>query len=1017
LYSLVLYRLKTVFALAFVALQIFMTGVSAQSLLLENKGRMPDFVTYTKQFSNGMTYYRKNGFSVVLKDQTGYDSFWHHFHKYKSLKHDFTLKYHRFDMEFLDALPCDIAPEFVSPSKYHFYKGSDPAGWHTNLRGFHQITYKNLYKGIDWQVQGYGDNSKHNFIVYPGADPSSLRMQYTHTTDMSVKDGALIISTSTGTVTEQKPLAFQLINGDTTFITCRYALKKTKKGFVVSFETGVYNQQQILVIDPILVFSTYSGSKGDNFGFTSTYDSKSHLYAGGIVDGGTGADGGPFPVTPGAFQEVYSGGVGKAPANLPCDIGINKYDSAGTTLLYSTYLGGGKDEYPHSLVVDHQDNLLVMGTCYSSDFPVDPAGYDPVFNGFTDIFVVKLKEDGSDMLGGTFMGGSGKDGLNDSSVLRYNYADDFRGDVAVDKTGNIYVASTTKSINFPVKGFIQNSRASRQDGCVFSLDSNLRNLRFSTYMGGNGDDAMYSIRLYDTFVYVGGGTASNAMAFAVNGNKNTYNGGRADGFIAKMTLNGQLLNSTYFGTSDYDQIYFLDIDANGQVYAAGQTEGNISRTGNTYGKDRTSQFIVRFAPNIAVINLATTFGNRVLNPEISPSAFLVDKCDNIYFSGWGSPISYDGLHSLTTNNLQITSDALQKTTDKQDFYLLVLNKDARNLLFATYYGGNKTEDHVDGGTSRFDKKGVVYQSVCSSCPGQNQHFDDFPVSPNAPFKLNLSPRCSNATFKIDFQINFEVDAKFTANPTSGCQPLRVEFTNQSKKARKYFWDFGDGSPVDTSKNPVHIFMNPGKFKVRLTSVDSFSCNISEMDSTEIEVKESPIADFEYKTEECSREFKFTNKSSKYTGPTWDFGDSTSIVSDENPIHTFIKDGEFRTLLTVIHPVSGCIDTQSTVIRLYGNPIQSIRIPNVFTPNADNTNDCYTISGITPNCDEAEMWIYDRWGVLVFKGVLPDDCWNGTLKNTWGPLASGVYYYILHLKSKNPSNNANETINGVIHLIR
>ena len=1013
MYFVNLYRLKPVVTLL---LFIFEATAGMSQALMENKGQMQPDVLYTRQLPGAMTYYKKDGFSVLLRNESEYDSVWHHFHRYKRLRKSFKVSYHRFDIRFSGALPCDVLPEFPLITRYNFYKGSDASEWQTNVRAYYQVTYKNLYRNIDLQVQNRGIHLKHNFIVNRGADAKDIRLVYSFANGIVIRDGALQIRTSVGDVTEQKPFAFQVINNDTLVVPCSYVLKKKNSTYTVSYDLGTYDRSYPLIIDPILVFSTYSGSEGDNFGFTSTYDSRSNLYAGGIVDGGPGTTGGPFPVTAGAFQVVYGGGIGEYPANLACDIGINKYDSAGTVLLYSTYLGGSRDEYPHSLVVDRHDNLLVMGTCYSPDFPVDTLGYDPTFNDSTDIFVVKLKKDGSEMLGGTFIGGRHFDGLNVNS-LRYNYADDFRGDIVVDSNNNVYVASTTQSVDFPTLNAFQNARASFQDGCVFSLDSNLRTLRFSSFLGGNADDAMYSIRLYDTFGYIGGGTASNAMAFAVNGQKNIYTGGRADGFIAKINLKGQLLNSTYFGTANYDQVYFLDIDANGQVYAAGQTEGNITRTPGTYGKDRTSQFIVRYSPNIAVLNLSTTFGNRTFNPEISPSAFLVDKCDNIYFSGWGSPIDYDGLHSLTTNNLQITADAIQKTTDKADFYLLVLNKNAGNLLFATYYGGNQTEDHVDGGTSRFDKKGVVYQSVCSSCPGPNQHFDDFPVSPNAPFKLNLSPRCSNASFKIDFQINYEVDARFSASPKIGCQPLTVVFSNESTKAKKYFWDFGDGSPIDTSKNPVHTYQNPGTYKVKLTSVDSFSCNISEWDSTIIEVKESPVADFEFKTEECSREFMFTNRSSNYKDPEWNFGDSTAITFQENPSHVFEKDGDFTTILKVTHPVSGCIDTQSTIIKMYGNPFETIKIPNVFTPNADNQNDCYTLGGLTPNCDEVEMWVYNRWGILVYNGLLPQECWTGTFKNSYDALPDGVYYYVLRLKTKNPNFKSDSSLEGVIHIIR
>ncbi len=1007
------YKIRLAF-LTWISVSCLNFNLNAQNLFIENGGRFPGFVKYSYQFDNGMTYYTNYGYTILLRDAAALDSMWHHFHKYKTLKHDFVIPQHRLDVRLPKMNLTDILPEFSSITRFNFYKENGVRA--TNLRAYHRITYRNCFPKIDWQIQAGNGSVKQNYIVHPGANVRDIYFEYLHHNGIEIKNDKLIIKTSVGNLIEEKPIAFQVSGKDTVWVNCSFSLTDENRQ-IVRFKLGEYNKALDLIIDPILVFSTYSGSEGDNFGFTATYDSKSHLYAGGIVDGGSGTNGGPFPVTTGAYQTTYSGGQGLAPANLPCDIGINKYDSAGNSLLYSTYLGGSRDEYPHSLVVDNNDNLLIMGTCYSPDFPMDTSGYDLTFNGQTDIFIVKLSEDGANMLGSTFMGGSDFDGLNTRS-LRYNYADDFRGDIIVDSANNVYVASTTYSTNFPVKNAFQNSRASVQDGCVFSLYPDLDSLRFSTYLGGNKDDAMYSIRIFnDTFLCIGGGTASNAMAFAVNGHTNAYLGGRADGFIAKLDIFGNLVNSSYFGTGAYDQIYFLDMDASGQIYASGQTEGNINRTAGTYGKDNTSQFIIRYTPNLSTLNLTTTFGNRTFNPELSPSAFLVDKCDNIYFSGWGSPITDGTLHSLTTKDLVISDDAIQKSTDNSDFYLLILGKNARKLMYATYYGGNLTEDHVDGGTSRFDKRGVVYQSVCSSCPDPGNHYNDFPVSANAPFKTNLSPRCSNASFKIDFQINFEVKAQFTANPTSGCQPLEVTFTNQSKNATQYFWDFGDGSPIDTNKNPKHTYLLPGKYKVKLTTIDSFSCNLSAFDSTEIEVKESPIADFEYTTKECSREFEFKNKSQNYTDPIWDFGDSTSKSSEDNPKHSFTKNGDFTTLLTVKHPTSGCTDTQTVVIKLYDDPSKSMRIPNVITPNGDGKNECFTVEGITPGCDEIEVWIYDRWGILIFHGNLPQDCWNGKVNNTGNEVPTGVYFYILDIKSKNPNLPEKLRYEGVIHIIR
>lgn len=990
--------------------------LNAQTMLLENKGQQASFIQYYKKLPNGMLYYSINGYSTYLVNQTEYDSIWHHYHQYKTFKKQFKLHQHRFDVQFVNALKPQIHTNYESETYYNFYIGKDRKKWASEVREYQQLTYKNLYQNIDFEVLSSVNAMKHNFIVHPGANPNDIKLNYQYLNKAELINNNLLLHTNTGLITEKKLMAFQLNGKDTVFVPCEFQLKKIENQYQVSFRLGKYNINQTLIIDPILVFSTYSGSVGDNFGFTSTHDSRSNLFGGGIVDGGTGTYGGPFPVTAGAFQTIYGSGDGLAPANLACDIGINKFDSTGANLLYSTYLGGESDEYPHSLVADNDDNLLVMGTTYSKDFPMDTIGYDTTFNGSTDIFVFKLSKNGKQAMGSTFMGGANKDGLNTLS-LRYNYADDFRGDIVVDKYNRIYVASTTVSSSFPVKNAFQTLKSTSQDGCVFSLSADLSNLRFSTFVGGNGDDASYSIRIYDTFLYVAGGTSSNNMLFGMNGFNNSFNGGRADGYILKITENGYLINSTYFGTRSYDQIHFIDIDVNGQIYAAGQTEGNITRTAGVYGVNNTSQFIVRFSPNLAVVNLQTTFGNRTNNPEISPSAFLVDKCDNIYFSGWGSNISDGTLHGLTTNGLQVTSNAIQKTTDNNDFYLFVLNKNAQNLLYATFFGDPETEDHVDGGTSRFDKRGVVYQSVCASCPavaGVNNQ--SFPISANAKFKTNLSKRCSNATFKIDFQITYIVDAKFTAAPIKGCEDLKVTFNNRSQFGRKFFWDFGDGSPIDTSRSPIHVFKKKGFYKVILTSVDSFSCNVSEKDSVTIEVLESPVADFKYELVECKNNVKFTNQSSNYKNPEWNLGDSSGVKKEENPEHVYQKAGRYNVLLKVEHPSSGCIDTQSVSVPIFSDPSESLIIPNVFTPNGDGLNQCYNIDGIDPSCDEAYIRIFNRWGIQIYNGYLPTQCWNGKLYGTGEEMPTGVYYFLLDIKSKNSDRDI-KNISGVIHLIR
>ena len=222
-----------------------------------------------------------------------------------------------------------------------------------------------------------------------------------------------------------------------------------------------YDNTKDLIIDPTLIFSTYSGSSSDNFGYTATYDRSGFLYSAGTVfDFPSGST---YP-TLGAFQINHAGGTG---FNGGTDIAITKYDTTGTFRIYSTYLGGSKSELPHSLVVNNLDELFVFGTTGSDDYPTTNGAYDTTFNGGppfspsglgvtfpngSDIIVSRFSTSGGHLLSSTYIGGSENDGLNTSQKLKKNYADEVRGEIDIDKNNNIYLATCTYSTDFPIAG-------------------------------------------------------------------------------------------------------------------------------------------------------------------------------------------------------------------------------------------------------------------------------------------------------------------------------------------------------------------------------------------------------------------------------------------------------------------------------------------------------------------------------------------------------------------------------------
>ncbi len=661
----------------------------------------------------------------------------------------------------------------------NYYLGNDKNKWKSNVHTFQNIIYPNIYNQIDLKINASKSNVlKYDWILKPNANLADIQLQITGADSIYLNYEELFISHSQGILKEQKPFAYQIIEGKRVLVNVKYILKNK----CISFEAEYYNHHYDLTIDPDLIFSTYSGSTEDNFGYTATYDSKGNLFSAGIT---TSAFGGTYPVTPGAFQLVYKGGAVEPPVNLPCDITISQYSSDGKQLIYATYLGGIQNENPHSLVVDNNDNLVVMGTTKSVDFPINNNGYDTSHNGNYDFFVTKFNADGTALLGSTFLGGSLDDGLNLNADLNIFYADEFKGDVIVDKNNNIIVGSCSNSSNFPITtgSFGAANTNSLQKGVVFKLSPNCNSLIFSSAIPNLSDDVIYSVDLNSNQdIFIAGSTNKD---MGITNATNSYFGGKSDGFFAKIKNDGSaILKLKYFGTSSSDQIFSLELDVDENIYVVGNSMGNIKPIGNVYSVTNGKQFISKINKTFDTIVFISTFGRGNVSFDISINAFLLDDCGRLYISGWG------GINGVgNTFGLTVTADAYQKTTDGRDFYLMVMSENAEKLLYATFFGGNITGDHVDGGTSRFDKKGYIYQSVCASCPDNSTQssISDFPISADAVFKTNVSPRCSNAAFKMSFKFK---DANIFYNFDT-CSNT-VTLNTPTENALNYLWLLPNG---------------------------------------------------------------------------------------------------------------------------------------------------------------------------------------------------------------------------------
>ena len=1030
--------------------------VAAQAALdhqfVANRKQWPDQVLYAADIPMGRLFLSKNKLTHALYDVHQVDELQHQ----KTRPKDARIKAHAYTVTFEKANPDPVVQNTGKvPTERNYFLGNDHSRWATRVPAYTEVRYQQLYPGTDLRMYSKDASLEYDFELAPQADPDRIQMRYEGADRLSLAaDGSLRIATSVGTVGEQRPYAYQEIDGKRREVPCAFRLK----GQVVSFALPQgYDRQHKLVIDPVLVYSTYSGSTASNYGYTATFDSLGNLYSGGVVFSSG------FPVTPGAYDVSWAASQ---------DMGILKYNPASlsgpASLIYATYIGGSGADHPHSMVVDHANNLLILGSTNASSYPATNGVYDNTYNGAEDIVVSKLNSTGSQLMASTYLGGSGSDGQI-SGTLQENYGDNYRGDINIDRQNNVYIASVSYSSNFPTPGGFQTARSGTSDAVVAKFSSNLATLQWSTLLGGTGAEAAYSIQLDSVRnVFVSGGTTSNNLPGVAGSVGPTYKGGTSDGFVALIGASGNVLRrAAYVGTSGYDQAYFVQLDKASNVYLLGQTDGSYPVTTGKYTVNNSRLFIHKLNYGLTTSLYSTRVGAPASSGvNLSPTAFLIDNCNQILLSAWGGSFS---LGSIT--GAPVTPDAVQSSTSGGSFYLMQLGNDATRLVYATYFG--TSSPHVDGGTSRFDKSGTVYQSMCVS--------GGIPTTPNAYSTTNRAGY-NNGAFKMDI---LQLNANFipTQQPISGgtptkrgCAPLNLFFVRPSASGTSILWDFGDGTTT-TDQNVLlyHSYTRPGRYIVRLTVFDPNNCvqsatradtivvlglprtaagpdqsicpgssaqlsvntagvtyasitwspatglnttsgarvtasptatttyivrgttpeGCTGTDTVQVIVTPQPVVTFAPSSQQAftGETITFNNTTTNGSTYAWNFGDgTTSTVA--NPTHVYNLPGTYQVQLTATS-AGQCVSSSRLTIE-----VRKFEVPNIITPNGDGKNDTFkpfvSFAGF-------DLDIFNRWGRKIYS--------QKQYKGDWGTdVPPGVYYY--HLRSA-----SGEVWKGTVEVIR
>jgi Beta-propeller repeat len=574
------------------------------------------------------------------------------------------------------------------PGRSNYIIGKDASRWRRNVVSFAKVRYRSVYPGIDLIYYGNQRQLEYDFVVAPEADPNMIRLSFDGADQIEIDaQGELVLKTANGEVRQRKPVAYQEVDGSKRDIASRYALKGERE---VSFELGEYDRTQPLVIDPVIVYSTYLGGSSFEYRGSIAVDAAGNAYVTGITES---LD---FP-TSNPLQPNFGGGGN--------DVFVAKINPEGSALVYSTYLGGSDVDEGYGIAVDEDGNAYVTGSTKSTDFPTKNAlqpdiviGPEPLFN--RDVFMTKLNADGSALVFSTYLGGI--------------FADEGY-DLAIDNERNVYIAGNTSSIDFPTVNPLQSTFKGFMDVFVAKLKADGSALLYSTYLGGSDFDRLGGIAV-DNFgcIYLTGETPSNDFPMA-NPLKSTLAAGDLDAFVTKISADGAaLVYSTYLGGHAADTGSDIAIDAKGAAYVIGSTRSTNFPLVNPLQPVLSGPgdaFVTKINRDGSALLYSTYLGGT--GGEYG-TGIAVDSQNRMYVTG-----GTDSTDFPTVGAAQPIPDRRPETP--YDIFVTMLKADGSGLIYSTYLGGKDGEQE---GQLAVDARGAAYVFGYT-------YSDDFPITPQA----------------------------------------------------------------------------------------------------------------------------------------------------------------------------------------------------------------------------------------------------------------------------------------------
>jgi hypothetical protein len=599
-----------------------------------------------------------------------------------------------------------LVPGEMQAGKVNYFLGPDPKRWRTEIPTYQAVVYREAYPGIDLKFYGTGRQLEYDIIVRPGADFRQVKFQYSGVQSLRITSaGDLALKFPQGGVlVQKKPVVYQEIAGQRVALEGKFRLEPQAAKPTFGFEVAAYNPDYPLVIDPVLLYSSYLGGSGFDAGKGIALDAAGNIYVAGET---TSTD---FPrLNP--YQAEYPG--------WQC-VFVTKFDPQGNSLIYSTYLGGSdRESYCNGIAVDNNGSACVTGYTYATDFPTK-VPYQADHQGNQCIFVTKFNAQGNDLVYSTYLGGGG----NNSAW-----------GIAVDKDGNAYIAGqsdgdfpTTPSAFQPVYG------GGNWDAVVAKFNAAGSDLMYATFLGGEEIDRGGGIAVDAAgHAYVTGHTtvaASNNFPTTAGVTQPNPIGSlySVDAFVTKLNAEGSaLVYSTFLGgTNIYDAgtTYGrgIAVDAAGNAYVTGSTDATSNfpiknaaqpTPGGGISDHFTDAFVTAYNPMATDYLFSTYLGGSNYDYATAIAVFT-GSGGHSYVHVTGDTIS---INFPTKYPIQ----ASLTPGGQYDTFVSKIDVVTGTLVFSTYLGGTGPEQSKGIVTDKRGNAYVVGNTQSTNFPTRNPY--------------------------------------------------------------------------------------------------------------------------------------------------------------------------------------------------------------------------------------------------------------------------------------------------------